>query len=114
MYDGVEDEYGIFRLSPTMINLFLGLTEMSLSSMKGTPARMSTSRSFTTSPLNSNDRSSRVKTTCVSPTTSSGVVPSAWKATWVLGSIGQLMALATDPRNRLVSAPVSTVMVSGL
>ena len=52
--------------------------EMSLVSINGVPANISTSRFLTTKPSNENSRFARVNDRRVSTTTFSGEHPSAW------------------------------------
>ena len=59
---------------------FAGLTEMSFVDMKGIPAKISTSNSFTTKASDANSILSLDNIICISPTITWGVIPSACRA----------------------------------
>ena len=83
--------------------------EISLVTKNGVPASMSTSKSFTTNASRWSLFALRLKSKRTSPTTTNGVIPSAWNAVCLVFWIGAPICSATAVFIMLVSAPVSRV-----
>ena len=86
---------------------------MSLVIMNGVPAKASTSKSSTTRASRVRCLSARERVRWVSPTTMSGITPSACKACWNVLIMGASILQATEALIMQVSTPVSKVSLSG-
>ena len=95
--------------SPNTISHRAGLTLMSLCAMNGTPLRISRSRLFTTNPSKWKTLWSIVRVKWVSPTTSSGELPSAWWAPWEVDWMCAPMCFAACELIKFPVAPLSRV-----